>query len=122
MDYKHGQIIWRDLTVSDASLLKAFYKDVIGWEFSDHDMGDYNDYNVIISETKEVISGICHKRETNKDIPSVWLNYVYVDSVKEALEKCIKNKGDVIVPLRKMGAADFAVIADPSGAIIALLH
>lgn len=122
MDYKHGQIIWRDLTVSNAETVKAFYQGVIGWEFSDHDMGDYVDYNVIVKETKEVISGICHKRDTNSDIPSVWLSYVYVDDVKKALEGVIELGGNIVVPLRKMGEADFAVIEDPAGAIIALLH
>jgi len=122
MEYKHGQIIWRDLTVSNAEEVRDFYKGVIGWEFSDHDMGDYVDYNVIIKETKEVISGICHKRDTNHDIPSVWLTYVYVDDVSTALNDVKRLGGKTVVPLRKMGEADFAVIEDPAGAIIALLH
>lgn len=120
-NYKHGQIVWRDLTVKDADQIKDFYETVIGWETSHHDMGDYYDFNVIVKETQDIISGIIHKRSSNDDLPSVWLNYIYVDDVDTVAKLCAENGGKVLVK-RKMGPSDFAVLQDPSGAIIAVIH
>ena len=56
-----GHILWRDLTVPDAPVIRDFYKAVIGWEHSDHPMGDYNDYNMLQADTGEVITGIINQ-------------------------------------------------------------
>lgn len=120
--YHHGQIIWRDLTVPNTEEVKSFYEKVVGWETSNHDMGDYHDYNVLIASTKEIISGIIHKKGVNEDLPPVWLLYVYVDDVSVALDEAIKLGGEIIIPMRKMGTADFAVLKDPAGAVFALIH
>ena len=120
--YKHGEIIWRDLTVENTDEIKKFYGEVVGWKTTDHNMGEYNDYNVIPRDSDEVITGIVNKRGVNKDLPSHWINYIYVDDVKVAVEKALELGGKILVPLRDMGGSDFAVIEDPAGAIFGLIH
>lgn len=119
--YQHGEIIWRDLSVDDAEQIKAFYEKVVGGETKPHDMGSYQDYDVMLQGESDAFTGICHRKETNVDIPNVWMNYIYVDSVKAAIEACEAAGGRVITQ-RKMGKSDFAVLEDPSGAIFAILH
>lgn len=119
--YKHGEIIWRDLTTKNADKIKDFYEQVVGWTTSKHNMGTYHDYNVHLDKDKEAFTGICYQKETNADIPNVWMNYIYVDDVKNAIDLCVENGGLVLVD-RKMGSSDFAVLQDPSGAIFAVIH
>lgn len=120
-NYKHGEIVWRDLTVPNTEAVKNFYENVVGWKTSLHEMGDYSDYNVHVKASDEVISGIIHKRGVNDDLPPVWLNYIYVDSVQKALEDCLTSGGEILVPLRKIGDMDFAVLKDPAQAIFAVI-
>lgn len=117
-----GQILWRDLTVPDAPAIRDFYKSVIGWEHSDHPMGDYNDYNMLQAETGEVITGVIHKRGVNAAIPSVWMLYVGVDDVDASMHRCEELGGKVLVRPSTDVAYRYAVIQDPAGAIIGIMQ
>jgi predicted enzyme related to lactoylglutathione lyase len=116
-----GKIVWQDLTVSNADEIKYFYSKVIGWRFSPHNMGEYNDYEMKIPETDVTAAGICHARGSNAKLPPQWLIYVAVDDVTKCIELCIENGGKVVDGPRKMGKSDFCVIQDPAGAVIALI-
>ena len=117
-----GQILWRDLTVPDAPAVRDFYKAVIGWEHSDHPMGDYYDYNMLQAETGEVITGIINKRGVNAALPAVWLLYVGVEDVDASMRTCEELGGRVLVPPTKDVAYKYAVIEDPAGAIIGIMQ
>lgn len=118
---KTGSIVWTDLTVKDADKVKDFYCKVIGWDSTDHDMGDYNDYNINLSGGGDTVAGICHARGSNANIPPQWMVYVQVDSVPDSAAKCAELGGKVIDGPRKLGDSDFCVIQDPEGAVIALI-
>lgn len=115
-----GKILWRDLTVPNATEVKDFYTSVVGWTSSDHDMGDYADYNIHDADG-EVIAGICHTRGSNANIPAQWLVYVQVENVDASAQKCIELGGKVLDGPRMMGGQNFCVIQDPAGAVLALL-
>lgn len=42
IENKLGEIRMADLTVDNAAGLRDFYKEVIGWQHMDLDMGEYN--------------------------------------------------------------------------------
>ena len=46
-----GEIGWFDLTVPDATAVRDFYSAVVGWESKDHDMKEYNDYEMVVPAT-----------------------------------------------------------------------
>jgi uncharacterized protein len=114
-----GTIAWRDLTVSNAEEIKDFYCKVVGWKASPHDMGDYDDFDIKTPEG-ETVTGICHAKETNANIPPQWLMYVKVENVKNSAEICVANGGKIIDGPRMMGQMVFCVIQDPAGAVIAI--
>jgi uncharacterized protein len=114
-----GTIAWRDLTVNNAEEIKDFYCNVVGWEASPHDMGDYNDFDIKTPEG-ETVTGICHAKDTNANIPPQWLMYVKVANVKKSAEICVENGGKVLDGPRMMGQMLFCVIQDPAGAVIAI--
>ncbi len=114
-----GAIVWTDLTVGDAERVKDFYCQVVGWTATDHDMGDYNDFNIARPDGESAV-GICHARGTNGNIPPQWLIYVQVEDVAVSAKRCEELGGKVIDGPRKMGDGDFCVIRDPAGAVLAL--
>lgn len=116
---KNGKILWRDLTVPDASTVKDFYASVVGWTATEHDMGDYVDFN-IHAHDGEVIAGICHARGTNRGVPPQWLMYVQVENVEDSVRRCTELGGKVLDGPRMMGDTKFCVIQDPVGAVLAL--
>jgi len=116
-----GKIEWCDLTVDNASQVKDFYSQIVGWESEDVSMDDYDDYNINLPNTKETIAGICHAKGSNKNLPAQWLMYVRVKDVTKSAEDCENLGGKVINGPKKMGEGLFCVIQDPAGAVLALI-
>ena len=116
-----GRIEWLDLTVPDATRLRNFYKDVVGWQPQDVDMGAYSDFNMVLPDSNETIAGICHAKGMNSNMPPQWLVYVRVGDVQESAEACLQKGGKILDGPKRMGNSNFCVIEDPAGAVMALL-
>jgi uncharacterized protein len=116
-----GRIVWQDLTVGSAEEIKDFYSKVVGWKATEHNMGEYNNYDIRLTDSNDIIAGICHARGSNANLPAQWLLYVAVEDVNKSIGECKESGGKVIDGPRKMGEADFCVIQDPAGAVIALI-
>lgn len=114
-----GDIGWLDLTVEDADSVRDFYAAVVGWTPQDVSMGDYADYSMLNADGTPV-SGVCHARGSNAELPPVWLAYAVVDDIEISVGKAEKLGGEVVSPIRTMGSDRMAVIKDPAGAALAL--
>ena len=115
-----GKIGWIDMTVDDADGIRAFYKTVVGWGSESVSMGDYSDYSMTMPASGEAVSGICHARGGNADIPSGWLIYIVVEDVEKSAAACTENGGEVVVPIKGLAGGRFCVIRDPAGSTAAL--
>ena len=112
---------WTDLTVPEASDLRDFYADVMGWKAEPVDMGGYEDF--VMKDDLGTVCGICHARGPNTGIPPVWLPYFRVASLEASLESCENRGGRIVRAPQALGAEmRFAVIADPVGACAALFE
>ena len=116
-----GSIAWQDLTVPNAAAVRDFYCQVVGWTYTDHDMGDYADYNINLPDGSRTVAGICHAQGGNAGIPAQWLVYIVVEDVAQSVQRCIELGGKVIDGPRDMGGQSFCVIQDPAGAVAALI-
>ena len=116
-----GRVEWIDLSVDDASRIKDFYCAIVGWSSTEVEMGSYNDFNINLPGTQDTIAGICHARGSNANLPSQWLIYVRVESVKASATQCEKLGGKILDGPRRMGGSNFCVIEDPAGAVMALM-
>jgi predicted enzyme related to lactoylglutathione lyase len=114
-----GKIGWIDMTVDDADSVRDFYKAVVGWGHEDVAMGDYADYSMT-TPGGEAVSGICHARGSNADLPGGWLIYITVDDVEASAAACETHGGEVIVPVQGLAGGRFCVIRDPAGSTAAL--
>lgn len=115
-----GQIMWHDLTVDNASELKNFYREVVGWTVSAVPMKDYVDYGMHETTEGEMVAGVCHARGANANVPPQWLMYVRVPDVNASIEQAIRNGGECVDGPRAVGAGQFAIVKDPAGAFIGL--
>lgn len=115
-----GKIGWIDMTVDDADGLRDFYKNVVGWESEAVSMGDYADYSMTLPGGGEAVSGICHARGSNAELPGGWLIYITVADVEASAAACTASGGEVLVAPKSLAGGRFCVIRDPSGATAAL--
>ena len=115
-----GKIGWIDMTVDDADGIRAFYKTVVGWGSESVSMGDYSDYSMTMPASGEAVSGICHARGGNAELPSGWLIYIVVEDVEKSAAACTDNGGEVVVPIKGLAGGRFCVIRDPAGSTAAL--
>jgi predicted enzyme related to lactoylglutathione lyase len=83
-------------------------------------MGGYSDYVMQLPESGTGVSGICHARGSNADMPTGWLIYIIVADAEISAALCTANGGRVIVEPRGLAGGKFCVVEDPSGAVAGL--
>ena len=120
-----GRIAWSDLTVSDASATRDFYRQVIAWSAEDvameHEGERYADYNMLCDDGSPA-AGVCHARGANLGLPPVWLIYLPVGDLAESLRRVREGGGKVLKATRGTdGELAHAVIQDPVGACLGLM-
>ena len=115
-----GSIVWTDLTVADADVVRGFYAAVVGWKPEAVGMGDYSDYTMCAPGSGTGVAGVCHARGLNAGLPAQWLVYIVVDDVDAAAARCEAKGGRVLVAPKRLGGGRYCVIQDPAGAVCAL--
>lgn len=121
MSNQEGSIVSADLTIHNAEVVRDFYKQVIGWDHSDVNMGDYSDYMMVTKEGTPV-AGVCHQAGGNAGLPPVWMVYFQVSDLSLSLEKCKGLGGKVLREPEDLACGNFAVIEYPPGAICAIIQ
>lgn len=118
-----GTIGWFDLTVEDAPRIRDFYASVVGWKASPLSMGEYDDYVMGSPEDGTPVSGVCHARGSNADLPPQWILYVNIEDIEQSRKACEKLGGELLTPVRiAKGHGSYCVIKDPAGAVMALFQ
>lgn len=111
--WHHGRIIWREHTSQRCDEAKAFYTELFGWKFEEAPMPGF--VYLMAAVNGQLVAGVMAMPDT----PPYWMSYVSVADVDAAADAVKANGGTVV-----HGPADipevgrFAVIGDPSGAMI----
>ncbi|MDX2023459.1 MAG: VOC family protein [Deltaproteobacteria bacterium] len=101
-----------ELNTDDLEKAKKFYGAIFGWKLSD--MPGPMPYTMI--DVQDGTGGGMQTKQS-PEMPSAWLPYVTVDSVKDTLAKAAKAGAQIALdymPIGDMGA--IGVFVDPSGA------
>ena len=120
-----GRISWLDLTVSDASATRDFYRQVVDWSVQDVEMEDaserYADYNMF-GDDGTPAAGVCHARGVNLGLPPIWMIYLPVGDLAESVRRVREEGGQIIKATRgNDGEYAYAVVQDLVGAYLALV-
>lgn len=121
-----GRISWLDLTVSDASATRDFYRQVVDWAVQDVEMEDgnerYADYK-LFGDDGSPAAGVYHARGVNLGIPPIWMIYLPVGDLAESIRRVREEGGEIIKTTRESdGEYACAVVQDPVGAYLALVR
>ena len=114
-----GSFCWEELHSSDPAVAAKFYAGLFGYAIEEMDMGPMGTYRILKSGDKQR-AGIM-KLVPESGPMSFWLTYVAVKDVDESTRNAKEIGAKVFVPpqdIPKIGR--FSVIADPTGAGIAL--
>ena len=116
-----GEFCWNELVTNDVAGAKEFYGTLLGWHAHTVDMGNTT-YTLFRSGETDV-AGMLQIAEAANNQPqgSRWLSYITVKDLNAVAEKVVHLGGTVLVPptlLHDFGR--YVVIADPSGAQVAL--
>jgi predicted enzyme related to lactoylglutathione lyase len=117
----HGRFIWYELMTPDVAGAETFYSDVVGWTCDHMPMGEMT-YTIVGPGVG--VGGMMPLTDEAKaqGIPPNWTAYVYVDDVDAAAAKVKQLGGAVNVePTDIPGIGRFAIVADPTGAVIAIM-
>ena len=118
-----GTITWFDLTAENAEEIKDFYTNVVGWKSDPVKMNGYNDYNMNKPGDNQTITGICHAKGGNANLPPQWLIYITVEKIDSSAKKCVELGGKIISEPKDMqGYGRYCIIQDPAGAVCALFE
>jgi len=118
-----GSVTWFDLTVENAEEIKSFYSKVVGWKSVPVQMKGYDDYNMNKPADNQTVTGICHAKGGNSNLPSQWLIYITVENVDDSANNVIDLGGKIIAGPKDMaGYGCMCVIEDPAGAVCALFE
>lgn len=121
-----GQVVWTDLTVPDAAKARDFYREVVGFDVSDVDMGGYADFMMMAKGDTPAEAGgavgICHARGANAHLPAQWMIYFAVADLDSSLEAVVRLGGRRIGEIRSYGDDRYCAIEDPAGAVCALFQ
>ncbi|MGH8977730.1 MAG: VOC family protein [Acidimicrobiia bacterium] len=111
-----GSFTWNELQTPDVDKAAAFYARVIGWDSQPFEGSDYtvfnNEGNGIGGAMKPPMEGI----------PANWVVYFAVDDTDATVAKAKQQGGSVLAePMDMEGVGRIAVLADPQGAVFAVI-
>ncbi len=117
-----GALAWNELGTRDPDAAKAFYAAVFGWEFEDQDMGEMGTYTILKLGEDQVGGLMDISGRVPDEVPAHWLAYFAVDDTDATVEQVKGSGGDVRFGPIDIPAGRFAVVADPAGAVFAVIQ
>lgn len=116
--YPPGTFCWVDLGTPDVGGARAFYGDLLGWEFAEVPGGD--DPYVLCRVRGLDVAGI-HRHGEPDAPPPHWDSYVCVEDVDDAARRARDLGAEVALePFEVPGTARMAALRDPTGAAVTL--
>lgn len=117
---EHGVFSWNELTTTDMPAAKKFYREALGWELQD--LNNPNMAYTIAKKDNREVAGIMGMPADSPGMPPSWGSYVTVDDVDARVARVQALGGKLCVAPRDIpDVGRFAVIADPQGAMLAMI-
>lgn len=115
----HGSVVWVDLSTPDLDAAIHFYERLFGWHYEEHEteMGTYVTARIGSGD----VAGMMGQTPEQAGTPPAWTVFVGCDHLENTLARVRELGGSVVeTPFPIPGGARIAVIADPTGAVLAL--
>jgi len=117
---EHGVFSWNELMTTDMPAAKKFYREALGWELQDLNNPGMA-YTIAKKGDREVAGIMAMPKDVQGMLPG-WGSYVTVDNVDARVARVQSLGGKLCVaPQDIPNVGRFAVIADPQGAMLAMI-
>ena len=117
-----GSFYWNELATKDTGAAAAFYTNLLGWTTQEMPMGDGRSYTMWLFGGQPVGGMFPAKGAPFEDEKPAWLSYVAVDDIDATVAKVEGLGGTVLAaPGDIPDVGRIAVVADPQGAVLALI-
>src|SRR5258708_22614318 len=117
-----GALVWTELTTTDTAKAGAFYTGLFGWKAEVMDMPGMP-YTVFKRGTASAGGMMARQPGTPGNVPSSWLPYINVDDVDATVARTTALGGKICAPpIDVPTVGRLAVLADPQGASLAIIH
>lgn len=119
---QHGKLVWADLYTGDVDASLKFYRNTFGWTVKEF-AKDKAKYHILYDDGQAIAGVLARDSKRNKTDNALWVGSIDTDNVSSRSELSTKNNASII-----LAPHDFklygkrAVLADPQGAVIALLE
>jgi len=118
MANNHGRMVWYELLTNDTKAALAFYTEVMGWKTQAFDH-EYTMFVTAQGATGGV--GVLPEQAKQMGAPPYWQGNFIVDNVDATVAKVKELGGKVLHVEAVPTVGKLAVIADPQGAVIAII-
>ncbi|UCD65233.1 MAG: VOC family protein [Candidatus Zixiibacteriota bacterium] len=120
--FPHGTFCWNELMTRDVPAAAKFYSELLGWEAADSGMPGMK-YTVFKIAGKDAGGLMEMPAEIPKEVPDHWMTYIAVADIDAVVKKTLELGGTVLHgPQEVPGVGRFAVIQDPTGAVVSLIQ
>lgn len=116
---KPGAFCWVELLTRDTAGARKFYGDLMGWRARDVPTGSGATYTMLMKGERPV-AGMMALPEEMQGAPPCWMSHVYVTDLDARAERAASLGGRVLNTGTVEGMGRFAVVADPTGAVLCL--
>ncbi len=113
-----GRFCWHELMTSDRAAARDFYRSLAGWTMSTWEGGG-EPYEMWVNGERP-LGGLLDLPAP--ETPPCWLAYVSVPDLDDILERAKAWKGSILNVLAVPQVGRFAVLADPQGAVFAVIE
>ncbi|MEO8306584.1 MAG: VOC family protein [Pseudomonadota bacterium] len=126
MANKSASFIWYELMTTDATAAARFYGTVVGWKIAERadPAATGQDYRTIVRSDGGSAGGVLQLTQEmcEHGARSTWMGYLHVDDVDAALKAIEADGGRPLMPKRALPVGEIAMVADPAGAPIYVMH
>jgi uncharacterized protein len=116
---EHGAYTWADLITPDKDRAREFYTQLFGWDTEE--TGEEFGFYTLVKQNDEQIGGMMTPMQPG--MPAVWMPYFGADNAESVTNAATGAGATVMTPPTPIPTVGiFAVLADPQGAVFAILQ
>jgi predicted enzyme related to lactoylglutathione lyase len=117
-----GKMIWADLLTPDLQAAEQFYGGLFGWTFRDVQAANGMDFTIAYNGGLPVAGMLRRDLPKDHSRQPAWLPFMAVRNVVEARQVALAQNGTLLAPPHSYPRrGEQAVLADPQGAVFAVL-
>jgi hypothetical protein len=117
-----GTIAWLDLGTDDVDAARDFYGGLLGWSYTVAET-PVGAYHVALLGDREIAGIMASGADAAEQVPPMWTVFIEVAALKTTIAVAVAVGGTVVQPpVDVPSGARVAALADPSGAMFALIE